>query len=253
MAIESILSKLGLNKKEIEIYLAAMQLGPATISEVAKKADIKRPTAYLVIESLLKKGLISIIRKKQKTYYVPERPRKILTMLRARERELEQSLPELEALFNITKAKPIIKIYEGLEAVNYIYDLMYSHLNKKEEALFYTAIGDLVECCPAAYYAYQNRLKQKNDYKIRELNYGDSRGIAYAKKMKKTLGKNHLIRCLDPKLKFQNTDFLIFGNQLFLFSFKEDIFVVQIEHKDIANSFRILFEWAWQMSKKCIY
>ena len=157
MAIETTLTKLGLNKKEIEVYLASLQLGVSTITELSKKSEIKRPTTYLIVESLLKQGLISIVRKKQKTYYAPERPKKILTILKARQRELEQSLPELEALYNSPKAKPKIQIYEGLEAVSNIYDQMYSTIGRKDEALFFTAIGDLLEHYPEADQGFQSR------------------------------------------------------------------------------------------------
>ncbi|MFH1536596.1 MAG: helix-turn-helix domain-containing protein [Patescibacteria group bacterium] len=249
MAIELTLKKLGLNQKEIEVYLASLQLGTATITELSRKSDIKRPTTYLIIESLLKQGLISIIKKKQKTYYAAERPKKILTILKARQRELEQSLPELEALYNSPKHKPKIQIYEGLEAVSNIYDQMYSTIGKNHEALFFTAIGDLLEHYPEADQGFQKILMKAKNLRVRELNYGDNRGIAHSNRMKKKIGKYHKIRNLDPKIEFSNTDFLLFKDELFLFSLKEDIFVIHIHHQDIANSYRALFEWAWKMGK----
>ena len=46
------LEKTGLTENEAKVYLAALELGETTVIRLAKKAGIKRPTTYLVVDSL---------------------------------------------------------------------------------------------------------------------------------------------------------------------------------------------------------
>jgi sugar-specific transcriptional regulator TrmB len=55
--LEGLIS-LGLTQKEAAVYLALLQTKKGTALTVAKQANIKRPTVYLVLNSLIKKGLV---------------------------------------------------------------------------------------------------------------------------------------------------------------------------------------------------
>ena len=246
MEIESILSKIGLGQGAIKVYLSCLQLGAATITEIAKAAQTKRPTTYLIVEDLIIRGYLSIQKKGLKKYYYPEPPSRLLQQLRFRVREMETLLPEIEALYNEPKQKPKIRIYEGNQAMLDIYEELYGYLGKKEEALFFTAISDMQKFFPVGLEQFVKRVSQRKDYRIRELNKGDSEGVAYAKRMKRVRGKNHLLRLLDPSFVFYKTDTIIFGNKVVIFSFKNDIFVIVIENKDIADTYRAMFNAAWQ-------
>ncbi len=60
------LEKAGLNKRETVLYLALLQMGPSSVLSIAKKADMKRPTAYLVLDDLMQKGLVAEVPKEKK-------------------------------------------------------------------------------------------------------------------------------------------------------------------------------------------
>ena len=49
----TLLTSIGFNEKTASIYLAALSLGTASIQDIAKKADIKRPTTYNYIQELV--------------------------------------------------------------------------------------------------------------------------------------------------------------------------------------------------------
>ncbi len=46
----------GLSKHEASLYIAALSSGAVGMSELARRAGIKRPTAYLAFRSLVTKG-----------------------------------------------------------------------------------------------------------------------------------------------------------------------------------------------------
>ena len=57
------LEKLGFSPKEADVYISLLELGSAVVSDVAKKAGINRSTAYVLLESLEKKGFVSVSEK----------------------------------------------------------------------------------------------------------------------------------------------------------------------------------------------
>ncbi len=57
--INELLAKLGLNEKEIEVYLTVLQHGKITPTALAKVVGINRTTVYSVAKELVQKGLIT--------------------------------------------------------------------------------------------------------------------------------------------------------------------------------------------------
>ncbi len=64
------LQKIGFSDKEAAVYLASLELGPATILELAKKAKVKRPTVHVLVEGFIKRGLASSFEKGKKRFGV---------------------------------------------------------------------------------------------------------------------------------------------------------------------------------------
>lgn len=118
---EKELKEIGLNEKEAKVYLAALELGEATVQEIARKSGVKRPTVYLEAESLKQKGLISTIKKTKKTLYYAENPRVIETILDEKKRRLLGIMPGLLSITNLLDKKPIIRFFEGREGVKEVY------------------------------------------------------------------------------------------------------------------------------------
>lgn len=53
--IEKTLEKIGLNKKEIDIYIVLVKNGKLVANDISKITDINRTTVYTVLRELLKK------------------------------------------------------------------------------------------------------------------------------------------------------------------------------------------------------
>src|SRR3989338_1311155 len=101
------LKNLGLSDNEAKVYLAMLELGPATMLEISAKAGINRPTAYVQVEALKKLGLVSTQTKGKKQLFMAESPDQLESIMESKRTELEQKkgelgkiLPELLALFN---------------------------------------------------------------------------------------------------------------------------------------------------------
>jgi len=93
--LQNELEKLGLDDKEIQVYLSLLEIGEANIAKITKKSGVKRTTVYNAIESLKGKGLVSSTMRKQSTLYVAEDPRKLEQGLNEKLLSLKNILPEL--------------------------------------------------------------------------------------------------------------------------------------------------------------
>lgn len=121
MEIKHILEQLGLKDKKADVYLAALELGSATVIEISKKADIKRTTCYDILLDLIKIGLISETSKGKKRLFIGEDPEKILKELENKEKLFSEILPQLKSVYNIKGIKPKIRFYEGKEGLKEVY------------------------------------------------------------------------------------------------------------------------------------
>ena len=66
--------RLGLTRKESDVYFAFLSMGVGKVSDIAKKAGINRTNAYDILANLSKKGLVSISGKEPKQEYRCENP-----------------------------------------------------------------------------------------------------------------------------------------------------------------------------------
>ena len=111
------LQNAGLSENEAKIYLATLELGQTSVSRIARQAGIKRTTVYLSLESLMAKGLISAIKKDNKTHYYAEDPRDLERIMEERKKEISNLIPQLLAFTNLIDNKPEIRYFEGEEGI----------------------------------------------------------------------------------------------------------------------------------------
>lgn len=77
MKFEPLLKNIGLSDKGARVYLAALELGAASVQSIARKAKVARPTTYLFLDELVKRGLATQYTEGERTQFVAESPRHI--------------------------------------------------------------------------------------------------------------------------------------------------------------------------------
>ena len=114
----------GLTDKESQLYLAAMELGPSPVQKIATHANMNRVSAYAIIDELKAKGLMSTYDEGKKTMYVASDPEALIHFIDTQKQALENkkgdiknTLPELRSHYNASTGTPIVRYYEGKEAV----------------------------------------------------------------------------------------------------------------------------------------
>lgn len=119
MQIERVLIDLGFQDTEARFYLAALELGQAPVSDIAKKAEISRTNAYDVFARLLEQGLVTQVGNASgKTMLVAaEAPENLLAIFEERRRKLQSVMPDLRSLHNRSMTKPRVRFYQGIEGI----------------------------------------------------------------------------------------------------------------------------------------
>lgn len=120
MSLQNELLKYGLSQKESHVYVGLLELGSATVQQIAQKSGVNRATTYLILDGLKDKGLVSIYEKEKRTFYSAENPNTLVNLLKSQELELKQKreelsdiLPDLLGVFNLAQDKPVVRYYEG--------------------------------------------------------------------------------------------------------------------------------------------
>ncbi|MCL5667068.1 MAG: hypothetical protein M1383_04840 [Patescibacteria group bacterium] len=241
MEISEVLNQVGLNNKETQVYLGLLELGTASVQLIAQKAGIKRPTTYLILDDLQRKGLVSVVPRAKKALYTAESPQKILHDLHHKQELAKRFLPNMMALYNAKIDKPQVLLFEGRDAVREVY----KKILKAKEVDFFSTIRDII----SAYPDYPKLLNQKamqGSVKVRELLTRSEADIVYANSMDH--GQNFLQRFTPSQGEFLTDNCLYDGNAVF-FSYQPYIFAVQIASQGIYKSLRNLFEYAWQAAE----
>jgi HTH-type transcriptional regulator, sugar sensing transcriptional regulator len=244
MDITSTLKKLGLTDKQAKVYLSMLELGESPMTDIARKANLKRPTVYLVIDELSMLGLSSEIIKGKKKFYTAVHPKRLIELASFRHKQAENILPELLALQK-SDDKPKVRMLEGIAGARIAYQEAFSLLNNKEEGLWLGNITFMVEHFPELLHEYNILIKKIRDPHIRELIYGGDVSRKWAEDMQDKIPKNHFIKYMGDDKNFGKTDQFIIGNKIIMFSFGNEMFVTIIESYEMAQSTKALFEIAW--------
>lgn len=125
--IPTLLQKLGLDEKQVQVYLALLKSGPAPVRKIALDAKINRGTTYEILKDLLQIGVVSYYHEDQHKHFVCEDPSVLEKVLDAQRQsilstteELQNVLPELRSMHAKGDEKPVVRYYEGGRGVKTI-------------------------------------------------------------------------------------------------------------------------------------
>lgn len=237
-----ILTDLGLEAKQAKIYLSLLELGEATVQEVAKQASVRRTSAYYILDQLREKGLVFQTKSKKRTYYIAEDPNQLLKQFRNKTDKFADQIKFLEAIHNRSAEKPRIYLFKGKEGFRKILQFILD--SNIEEYLIITDPREFVSFVKKGYIE-RNIISKKTKRNIR------SRQLIaqseYAKQiMAKDKRENRVSKCLPYNHTISFTT-IIFGNKVALISpFIENNMLI-IESEAFAKTQRSIFEILWEV------
>lgn len=133
------LEQIGLTAKESVVYLALLSLGTGTAYRIAEQCEVKKPTVYVILEDLRKKGLVLKVPHAKKALFVSRDITEYLQEQESRLKSVHAIVPQLHALGGGGANVFFFSGMRGIEqAINYKIEMM----RGKKVCGFYSNLAD---------------------------------------------------------------------------------------------------------------
>ena len=248
------LKNLDLEESEAKVYLAMLELGPSTVSEITKKAKITRTLGYHVLKKLNCYGLVNrSFNKKNKIEYLAKHPKNLIQFVKNKKNswekkveEIQQDLPKFLNLYKIAE-KPIIKFQSDLTGIKNIFT---ETLESKTEILSILDIKSWntseLKQFNKIYNKKQNQKQIKKKILLLDTKANKDWIKHYQKSLKYTKYKFIKPEQLPGILNFEG-EINIYENKIVMVLLKKpNQMGIIIENTTLANILKALFELAWQ-------
>lgn len=242
------LRNFGLSDKETSIYLALIELGPSSVRTVADKAGINRGTAYDILKALINDGLVTYYHKQTKQFFVAEPPEKLLRALEDREeklalvkKEIKESMPRLQAIFERSGNRPAVKFYEGDKGMKQILQDVLDTMKNINDKTYFVYSSGTAEDRKHLYAAMPDFNKKRTDKKVivRVISLGEAGGI---------FGLDERRQIPASRENLRMTHELIYGGKIAHIGLDDsgNSIGVVVENESIYQMQQQIFEFNWQ-------
>lgn len=247
----SILYKLGLNDKEIEIYLFLIKSGVQTVKQISDTTGINRTTAYRYLETLREKGLVEWVidepGAKIKTTEI-ENLSFLLNSKKSDVEEIEKGLPQF--ISNIKSLKPVekfatqVRYYKGKKGIE---QMIWNTLKTKETMRSFTALGRREFINSKFEEEFEEEWVQK---KLKDKLITNENRLSYIKNKMVPLYRKTLNVRIIPKKKFYITnDIAIYNDTVSIISLEKDNLVgIEIENAEMSKTQKSIFDIVWEIA-----
>ncbi len=250
--MENILEEIGLTQNETKVYLALNELGTSTISPIVEKAGISNSKIYIILDKLIKKGLVSHIKINKTNHYKTSQPERILDFLEEKkksienqEKKIKEILPKLLSGQNLNLKNREVEVFEGFNGLKTARERALNMLKKGDEMLILGAS----KFSTSQYEHYWENYHKKRISKgisCRFLMYEETRGNVGRKREKwKSTKVKYLTESVVNPIRID-----IYLDYVDIAIDAVAPFVISIKSKEVSNSFRNYFETLWNIAKK---
>jgi sugar-specific transcriptional regulator TrmB len=241
----SALRPVGLNENEASLYLAGLQLRSAPASEYAKSAGLNRITAYNTLEGMVRRGLVTVVKRARGKWYAPIPPEDLALEARKNVDALHRMLPELKSLRGAKERKPNVRFFEGWEGIRHVYE---DTLTAKGELLNFANSAVVRRHWPNYDEEYVAE-RVRRGIRLRGIAPDDEAGRKVHGEDRKRLREIRLVPAKD--FDFTN-EINIYDHKVAICSFGTEsaMFGVIIESIEVAETQRQIFEMAWRYGGK---
>lgn len=241
MSITESLQNIGLNEKEARVYVALLQLGRATAYSVAKHSGLKKPTTYVILEQLIKKGAANKIPRENILRYVAVSPDEFFSVAEAKMSNAKQSLPELKALTKGKEYKVTTTYYEGVSGIEEMYKKILKTMRNKEVVGFYASAKNNSPEMIKLWGEWTKEMASRN-ISVKAITPKDIKTIDWLKNK-----ENFLLKVKFVPIEEYNSavSVEVYDNFVQIIS-SQYLQGILIDNPDIATTLRQIFEMVWK-------
>ncbi|MFC1780348.1 helix-turn-helix domain-containing protein [Patescibacteria group bacterium] len=258
--ISTVLKQLSLNDKEIEIYLALIQSGPASVQNISRSTSISRSTVYQRLENLQKAGLVNFEFGGKGKVVKATQPDKLKEIIENRvedskklANDFSDILPELSNLYQPTTTKAKVMYFEGVEGLKR--QIMNYDMEAKSKDLYGFATMSMVPVLGRSFIVNVYHKKfWTNGYRDHYVMSDCKENLKFFKNVKTSklyVNKRIFVKKLSKKVFNPKVNVAIYDDKYSVQLMKEGKpFGVLIQNKEIANHQMELFNIAWKAAKE---
>lgn len=251
--IQNVLQNIGLNEKEIEVYLTNLELGSQPASVIARRIKLPRNTTRFILDKLVEKGLIERSKKANTQLYRPEEPKNLINLLESQRVDLNADIDEkiaklngvmaeLESRFRPESTKPKVTFYEGDDGLKKVYE----DTLKSSETIRSLASFDAMHGVLPEYFKTYYQRRVQNNLHIRSIHPDSKLAKERTNNDKKEMRDSRLI----PQNKYDFTpEIQIYDSKISITSLLEKLGII-IESQEIYQAMSCLFELAWNEASR---
>lgn len=235
-----LLTSFGLKPQEAKVYLSCLKLGPSTVSQIAKQANIQRTFVYDILEDLKKRGLVSTVDTAGKRRFQAVSIDTVKSLFKEKFERFEAFLPELQNLEQPVNC-PNVRFFEGREGIKAVLQDTINQPAGSEILCFSNAEGFYTKEREFEKWYVSERAKRK--ISMRFIAPDNPETMWYIKQDKK---QRRETRVVSAKLFPFTAEVDIYGDKVAIITLGNEMAGVIIESEDIAKTFRMFFELAWK-------
>ena len=245
------LKETGMTDGEIKVYLALAELGLSTVGPILDESQITKSMIYRILEKLIKKGLVSFILKEKTKHYQITSPERLLDYVEERKKVLDTNKEKIQKIIPQLLVKKSLSnksqatIYEGFKGLMSAYENRYNKLIKGDEVILYGLPAEQ----PGFHHAFwkkNHQLLAKKGINCRMLYHPDVSNATLK-------DRNSYKGCTVKKMPFtaDMPSWVMIYKDVTLIAIPQGIvpLAIEIENQDVANSFKVYFEWLWKQAK----
>lgn len=233
------LTQIGMNPRHAKIYLACLELGEATIIDIARKTGIKRTTVYENMDQMEREGFIRVIPQGKRRKFSAIGPEELKGLLKKREDLLEQVMPQLLAMTNTSSIKPKIWTYQGKDMILKAYE---DSLNYPGSEILGWASGEVLTLFSMKECESYIKKRVRKKIMITLIMPNDKKTSEFVGNDKYQLRRTKGVSLEEYPFKIEIN---IYANRIAMFSFKDKMAVI-LESEPIASAMRMIFRMCWK-------
>ena len=246
--LEKYLKEIGLSDKEASIYIALLSFDKASVADLSQKAKVKRPTTYVILVSLQKKGLVSETTIGKKTFYIAEPPEKLdlfvsrqIHLLEENKKSLDLVIPQLKAVQRESGERPTVQFFEGKEGV----------LSSNDDT-FVKKFGDEPAYMICSRDAVKDIFSEKESENLRNRRISKgikSKAIYTSKQGQKPSDETGVRIKIDESIYPIKSDITVYGDQVKIAVFGKRLSGISIKSPEFAETLKSLIKFIFDNNK----
>jgi len=254
--VSEFLASIGLQEKEIRLYILLQRLGTQPTSALARHVRLSRSTAYSALKRLEERGLVSETKNRGVQFFTALEATQLLQYVEDQMQQLVERkdqakavIAQMESLKNPLTQRPRVEVFSGVDGARLA---MRKTLGcKSRTILAFTSLFDLTDRLGERFLKEYMRQRVKSRVKMKIIRTEEKYMQALksqANPQTYASSKKELreVKCMPDDLGF-SLGMYLFDDTIVIISSKDENFALVIVSPCVARLFRGMFTMLWKL------